>query len=769
MRKCIKALLALALCLALLPVAALASPGDAVLARRDDASFTDYIRATASLGDTLYLLGNSGVYTWKPGEADLTMYEGKFENDEWSEDNSSSTYSNVAGMVAWNGEIYIIENVTRFEAQQGTNAFEGMYLSKLVFGEDGTCTCERGDQLDWEPLMEYYDENEYARSPEQTVVVGDTLYAKIYGDNGIELYAIPLDGGYSKQVEGIEELYAFAAYTEGRLLVEELTYNDGYTITLKTYDPESDSMDLVYSKAGDDYDPLVGIAVDPENGFIYYQSQGMLDRLDVETLDVVPVNDLPANAYSESGALLLDGGYYVTATYEAVIVRNTDPALRAEKTLSVCNSAYVDAINRAYYDFGNARGDVSVAISTDYSASQNLVEAMMNHSTQYDIYVIRGTESAYSAVYNRGYMTELSGSKILSDFVGQMYPGLIDQLQYNGQLVAIPFEPESSTFAMSKAALEKLGCAPEDVPANWPDFLDWLGTLAPKMEEAGVSLAYEWETQANFREELFNHIFTDYQKYLNYSGQEQGYNTDLLYNALKKLEELDLSAFGLPEEINYDEDGSFGGSWSEEDSKSILFQGFTSCTIADSYSFREYIPLLLSMDANTPAIMQLSVSYAFVNPYSENKEEAIAFLETATGSMRDAQKASLIPTMNEPARSSYYEENKKSIQEELDNINSLLAEATGEDKQMYEDMLRDYQQYMEYIEYDMWEISPYAIEWYRAHDDNIIFEKYHPLYSGESSAEIYDILQQYIGGTMTLEQMLRSIDQKVQMMVLEGN
>ena len=45
--------LLLALLIAALSTAALAAPGDAVIARRTDESFTDYIRATAVDGDVL--------------------------------------------------------------------------------------------------------------------------------------------------------------------------------------------------------------------------------------------------------------------------------------------------------------------------------------------------------------------------------------------------------------------------------------------------------------------------------------------------------------------------------------------------------------------------------------------------------------------------------------------------------------------------------------------------------------------------------------------
>ena len=765
MRKPIKAILALVLCLALLPTAALASPGDAVIARRDEGTYSDYIQHVTSIGDTLYLLGSEAIYTWKPGEPDVTKYE--IPNGEYSEETNSYTY--VYDIFVWNDEIYLLEQETVYSQDEDEDSSETINYSHVSLPQgDGDCVIERVGQLDWESLMEYYDDYSYARQPEQSVVIGDTLYVKVYGDNGYEIYGVPLDGGYAKQIEDIQNAYLITKYTNDRLLIEEIVYEgDGYTVTLEVYDPASGSIDLLFAQAGEQYSPYDGLVTDHETGLLYYFGKGTLNSIDPETLEVTVVNDFPTGSYMSAGtSCLLDGGFYAAVTYDATVVRNTDPSLRAEKTLTVFNGAYVDIINKTYFNYSNTHGDVSVAIVTaDYGARQSIVEAMMNRSSQYDIYVIDGTESDYNAVFTRGYMAELSSSEIISSFLDEMYPSLAEQLKYNGEIVAVPMTVSGYTLGMNKQAMEKLGLTEADIPTNWPALLDWLSGMADEMETAGVKLAYDWTTQSDFRNQMFSFIFMDYQKYLNWSGQEQGYNTEILYNMLKKLEDIDLDAFGLPKEIDWE---NMDGGWSE-DGDPILFETYVGCTIDQSYVYSTYCPLLLSVSPDAPVLLQLSSVFAFVNPYSEHKEEAVSFLESAVDALSYSVKANLVPAMNEAARPANYESDMEEIREVYEHYLEEAANASDEDKQMFEEIVQGYEQYLKYMEEDQWDVSPKAIEWYRAHDDNILFDKYHPLYSGDASSEIYDLLQQYMDGALPLEQLLRSLDQKVQMMLLEGN
>ena len=83
-----------------------------------------------------------------------------------------------------------------------------------------------------------------------------------------------------------------------------------------------------------------------------------------------------------------------------------------------------------------------------------------------------------------------------------------------------------------------------------------------------------------------------------------------------------------------------------------------------------------------------------------------------------------------------------------------------------------------YAEENNWDVSPKELEWYRAHDDNIIISIYNWLYPDTSSeedggigqgAEAEELIEQYLSGQIDLNDMLAGIDRKVQMRHQEGN
>ncbi|MBQ3222430.1 MAG: hypothetical protein IJB41_02320, partial [Clostridia bacterium] len=107
--------------------------------------------------------------------------------------------------------------------------------------------------------------------------------------------------------------------------------------------------------------------------------------------------------------------------------------------------------------------------------------------------------------------------------------------------------------------------------------------------------------------------------------------------------------------------------------------------------------------------------------------------------------------------------------QQLEDLQKQLAEAEEEEKQAFEEMIADTQRWLEDMEKNYWDIAPEAIEWYRSHDDVIALRGYNVLYSGENYEELSEYIMQYYEGEIGYEEMLKGIDKKLQMMLLEGN
>ncbi|MBQ4086235.1 MAG: hypothetical protein IJC54_06665 [Clostridia bacterium] len=768
-----KALIALILCVALAMPAAFAAQGDAILARRDymtGEGFQDYIEYTLAVGETLVLVGGMGAYTWKVGESDLTEYP-------WDEENMSGLYGyfseeNEDGeMVSTSQQVlcaysdgesayFVIGRQTMLESD-GYYTFDGAGLSQLVL-EDGKALIVpvEESEIDWEALVEYYEDESYPRSVQQCVWMDDVLYAVGYGSMDMEAYAIPTDGGYSEVLEDVPSPRAVMPYKDGKLLYLSYNYDDEDAYRFVAWDPAEEELEEICAVETENYMFPSGVTYSTENDKIYYTMQGAVIALDPGTGESEEVSDMPTDGNT---ALMLPGGYYVSTSYDATIVRNTDPSQKAAYRLSIYNSSYADAINSAYYDFVNLRGDVSVAISTQYQQPSQIIEAMMNRSADFDIYVLNATDAAFSSIYDRGYMAELKGSERIDALFTQMYPDIAAELTYEGVPVAVPLYCYGNSFGVNADALEKAGLTMDDIPTSWYDLLDQLDELAAKVEDKGVTLFAPWYIAKEMKYQLFSVIFEDYCAYMERTDPTMGFNTEILRSVLGKLEEVDIVALGMPEE--YEDDGM--NVIYREDESEVLFETYVGTTIGDFYG--NYVPLLLSLTNETEAALLLNMTAAFVNPYSENKEIAIEYLECALDNVNRSQMASMCDIEIEPQRPYYYEENKEVAQQQLEDLQKQLAEAEEEEKQAFEEMIADTQRWLEDMEKNYWDIAPEAIEWYRSHDDVIALRGYNVLYSGENYEELSEYIMQYYEGEIGYEEMLKGIDKKLQMMLLEGN
>ena len=104
-----------------------------------------------------------------------------------------------------------------------------------------------------------------------------------------------------------------------------------------------------------------------------------------------------------------------------------------------------------------------------------------------------------------------------------------------------------------------------------------------------------------------------------------------------------------------------------------------------------------------------------------------------------------------------------------DEVDRRMAELELEDlKRMLEERLAEGEENLASRESLWWEVPESGIEWYRAHADGVVTAPVNWLYA-DDAGEGYELMQQYLEGGMGLDEMLREIDHKVQMMLLEGN
>lgn len=742
-----------ALLLALMPMRALAAEGDAVIARNDNI----YIESIFVDGDTLYLKGDR-LYTYHIGDADMTACELEPELSDFCEEGESVGYDGL--IFADGGTLYSINHIMRYG--ESSSRVTGTVLSEVEIGSDGTAALVNSREIRWpEELVEIEGRNSYPMTPQNLFARDGVLYFFVYGNAADQAYALKLESMELVPIQ-TENLQSMLPYADGKVLLHSYNYTN--QAVLETYDPVTGRTEKLCEIAND-YGGFSGLACSADTGEVYCVMGGEIHPVNLTAGTVGEgVADMPLTVFSNRSGCML-GDYYVYAADEGVIIRSTKPAERPTRRIKVCDSHWLNGLMDTYFDFTNIHGDVSVSVSRDYNDRKKLVEDMMNRQDNVDIYILNIRDGSYDALLQRGYMAELDGSEKLTAELENVYPSIRDVLTRDGHVVAVPVGAYCWSLGVNERALARIGLTSEDVPTNWMDFLDFLADKLPQhlTPESGVDLIYEGMSAKEAKWSLFSEIFTAYNSYVTTTMDVPEYDTELLRALMEKLERVDFTAFGL---TDAEEDASGRVFSAEYHDDQQLFDFNIGISFGNFYT--DYTPIVMSMDENTPAILPLELYAAFINPFSQEQELCVEFLEMLMDNLGEEVRYNFCPDLTEPIRRPDAEEYLKYEQEYYEDMKKRYEEADEADKQALEEQLRQAEKWLERAERDSWLISAEQIEWFRANDDDLVAEGNNWLYA-DSSGEAYELMMQYLQGQIDARQFLQGVEKKARMMQMEGN
>ena len=747
---------------ALLPCAAFAAAGDANIARYEDLrdKYEDGVYNGACVcGDTLYMLGGEHVFTYHIGDADITALEYQMP------DVGENEGINIVKLFSDGERLYALYTLSYYGEDAYGIRDVGIY--PLEVGEDGL-TFGEPQAVDYEDLMASYgSEYSYFIQVNSACYVDGYLMLYVYRDNGEEaVYAMDIESGEGRFIEDLERPRLISAYKDDRLLIETYDYGTD-TCSLLLYDPESDSITEACPPI-EANEMFRGLVYSQESGRLFYMHSGYVMAVeDFDFENAQEVAELSALYYSDTCGMLLPGDYYVYSDFEGTAIRATDPDALPDTRLVIRGAGYSDAAMAAYYSFGNTHGDVAVVLDSGYYPRSEIIESMMSRDSSIDIYMMSVNSEAYDALYSRGYLVEMDNEAIVSE-VKEMYPAIQDAVTRDGEIVAIPVDVYSWTMGLDYEGFEKIGIAREDVPDNWPDFLDLLPELPELLpEEGNVRIFPEYMTQQQARMELFNTIMDAWRIHQMAMGREASYNEPELIELFDKVMALDYEALGLPEEDDDDEAVAYRMYSSGQDRDYILIETSTGCTIGNFYSDNE--PALLSVIPGEPGDLPLRLSVAFINPFSEHVDIAQEFLAVLMENMSNRTLYNLSDKLNEPIRDRYSEQSLAEWQKNLEEQQAALEEADPVDKPAIEEYIADIEQTLIDIDRYGWDIPARDIEWYRAHEDALIVERFDFLSAADDDGELSDLAEQFMAGKVSPADFLKEVDRKVRMRALEGN
>jgi len=770
--------IAAALCALLLMLSAGAlAAGNVTIAVQGQDDFNDYVTSMFPWDGRLLMTSWNAMYVWKPGDTGLTQVEGYldlnnvlYESQRMNEDGTGSITLGEDELELEEGEslsmndqvIVADDKLYRMMSIYGEEGISRTLLVQLNIADDGTLSL--GGYVDLEDAMrvDYGDGYSGQRDIQNPCYYDGVIYCLSYGDAGRELLAIDLENASVDplSLDTDNEIVGLSPFTEGKLLMVQTDYTtDQGTSTLVAYDIESEEMTTLGELPRSGWDAPNAVTFDEGRGMLYYVLAGSVWRMAVGEDGLgepEEFGDMPLDIYSNSVGVLLDD-WYILSSYDGIVGRDVTLDKLPEQKLRVSNRAYIDGIKKAYFPFTDAHPEYMVSISD--SGNGDIVQDMMNRSSDVDIYTLTVSDSAYSAVMSRGFMAELGGSEKLSAAVDAMYESLQNVAKKDGELYAVPLNMYSSCYGINRKLLtEKLGY--ETIPDNWIDLFGLIADLAKNKtfeEYPELSLMGPGYTERDVKTNIFYVMMESYYLWLDASEENLAAGGEKLLALCEAFEAIDWPAFGLPTEY---EDNEGGWEYNEEN---ILF----SQTSVQPSSYTPVIePAVLALAPGETPLLKGDVYVAFVNPFSEHREAAVEYLEMALDKMEAQMRITMMPEENEPILSPWYEENLKYYDETIASTEKQLdnEDIDEETRDMLTQQLEELTKWREEYERDgRWQVSAEDIERYRAYAPYMT-----PARSSVWADDTYSQLSQYMDGAITAKQLCMELEKTLQMKRMEG-
>lgn len=777
MKKWIAAALCALLMLALAATALAA--GNVTIAARGRDGFDDYISSMFVWDGRLLMSSWDKLYVYTPGEKGVTEVAG-FDQLQINFDNAIVPQPDGSSLLTLGGvEIEVEEGDTVSLNSQIIVAGDRLYRTAFIYGDAGVvdsllvelCIAEDGmpsfggvidlgDAL----TVDYGDGYTGERDLQQSCSMNGILYGLSYGDNGRELLALDLEDAGVEVIEldTDNEVNGLTPFSEGKLLLVTTRYGESVEAELMLYDLAEESLTSLGALPCDGWSAPAGIAYDEARGMIYYELGGSVWRMAVSEDGLgepQEFGDMPLDVYTDSSAVVL-GDLYILASYDGVVGRDVTAEKMPDEKLRIVNRAYINEIKTAYYDFTDAHPEYMVSIS-DSTSTDTLLQDMMNRSPDVDIYTLSLTDSAFTALMNRGFLSELSSSDTLSAEVGAMYDSIQNAVMKDGELYAVPMYLYANCLTINEKLLtEKLGYTEEQLPQNWAEVFGLLSDLAAthKLEEyPEVSLLGPGYIESDVKSNFFAMMMNSYYVWLDADEANLTRAGGVLEGLCEAFEAIDWSAFGLPTE--YEENGEW-----EYVEENILFSNDN--VQPGYYRSESFEPLLLSIADGEPPMISTEISVAFVNPFSTHREAAIEYLELTFSKIDKTTRIALMPGENEPILSPWYEENLKYYDETIADYEAQLADEKldEENRDMLEQSLADMKQWREeYEKKGQWQVSAEDIERYREYAQYLV-----PMRSAIWNDGGYSQISQYMDGAITAKQLCSEMEKTLQMQRLEG-
>lgn len=673
--------------------------------------------------DGLALLGSTGVWYHQPASGEMTAILDF--NTDLLQNPIATNKGSLSRIFSQDGKLYILDPYTpAFYQVEDHKASPCLENVAAIFTYD-----DQGEML--------------PKSFVSCVAAGDRLYMllnffTIEGGNVFELYCLNAATGEINDLgkQDVEVLYSAAG---GKLLAGKGTEEQqGRKLVL--IDPITNTVselnDKVYTQEA------TGFVWDEVSETLYFAAEAGKVYAEKAGQQAAVIAYLPFSYVYANANVFIWNNSYVYLQDSTLNIRKLDGRLDELVTLKILGSVS-DSIIQQYMA---ANPNVNIILDPRESSFLGLQEALVSGDNSIDMYLVT-SDGIYSEVIDKGYAASLSDSDYLTERVAHFYPWAQSLLVQDGQLYAVPVTISNNYWTINRTKWQELGLG------EYPQTYEDLFRIAEVWEE---TYAEDYPDYYLFEcmDEMPGMLRTIVRQYLlaheDWSAPVD-FNTDEFRTAVQSV---------LDHPNVFMSDG-------ERMALIMSYPQYLGTGYNDEDLVESFLPPALTGDSSSVVggVMELLV----MNPSSMHKDETIKFMEFYAAHLEPLTAYSVDAACTSPLRPNGYEQNMQNLSKEIEALREQIASAADPTvKAKLTDNLEVLQRRYARQESN-WRFSAEDITIYQHIAEKIVIptKTIYPAGGGINAETIDAVIEQFAAGSMSLDQFIRTLNERASLMYFE--
>ena len=730
----------------------------------------DRIVSMAQTGDRLYVRTRDAVYAYASGDQ-RAVKVAKTPDIYGFSAQDASRQPNITYLFA-SGQNLLGLEVLQQTLYTVTIANEALELSNPV-------------KHDMEEFFSGEEPYRYFSDPQWMSVENGRLYMKVrnYESKPADLFSFDLTTG-EKKAHNVAHFLSMTAYKDGRMLVSVLD-------PMNAFDPETQSMKkpqlMVFDPAGDTVtglDIIIPYSSDNiDSSPLYYDAQEdalyTFNATDVYRMDgdfktprLIGYLPMFGNPWTLNVGGLLpapDGRLAIGFGQNVYLRERTEAGKEGITVLTIAGGAMdMNTYNRVLMEMDHVTLRPVEGLNFNQMDQEILAGMFLTGTVNVDILPINAYSFDLQKLIDKGYLANLSDNGTIRDFVNSVAQNLSGSLVRDQAIYAVPTGLVLFPMIGYIKPFADLGL---EMPRDIRQLIDLSRRWAEELQEQHPDYSL-FANAENMRESLRSILIDRYMMNRFGAGEDLVFDTPIFRELMQQVESISYGDL----DMNVDWETQEGMAAMEEMwEKTGLIEinmGFEPTSFKDISAAGDdndaFLPMILPMEEGQDAYQNADISLLAVLSSSPNQEVAKQFVANVINKLSEANKATLDLNKTDAIPNPNYEQQLAELEKGLQQMQDAYNRAEGAARSNLEEDLSSFRAHVErFRESNKVLLSAQDLE--QLHG---LVAKLHNL-SGVQIAQQnafhsnYEILQQYYDGTISLDQMIRQMDDTLRLVRME--